>query len=130
MEKHIKQVKEFHEAFGHPVANTLKFIPVERAVFRHKLLQEEVSELLDACVKGDMVEVADGMADCLYILFGPALEYGIADKLPALFDEVHRSNMSKLDDDGHPIYRADGKVMKSNNYTPPNLKAIVWNTHK
>lgn len=126
MEKHIKQVAQFHRAFGHPVNDTLKFIPLERIILRHTLIEEEVMELLQASAKGDIVGVADAITDCLYILYGTALEWGLADKLPELFDEVHRSNMSKLDEDGNPVYREDGKIIKGNNYTPPHLKDIVW----
>ena len=126
MEKQVQQVLEFYKAFKHPIATSPKFIPIERVIMRHRLLDEEVVELFEAGSNGDIVDVADAIADCFYILIGTAIEYGIAEKLPALFDEVHRSNMSKLDDDGNPIYREDGKVLKSNNYTPPNLKDIVW----
>lgn len=126
MEKHIKQVAQFHRAFGHPVNDTLKFIPLERIILRHTLIEEEVMELLQASTKGDIVGVADAITDCLYILYGTALEWGLADKLPELFNEVHRSNMSKLDEDGNPVYREDGKIIKGNNYTPPHLKDIVW----
>jgi predicted HAD superfamily Cof-like phosphohydrolase len=72
------------------------------------------------------VGVADAIADCLYILYGTALEWGLGDKLPVIFDEVHRSNMSKLGADGKPIYREDGKILKGENYTPPQIKDIVW----
>ncbi len=126
MEKHIKQVAEFHRAFGQPVNQSIKNISIERSILRHNLIQEEVGELLNASVQGDIVGVADAITDCLYILFGTAHEWGLGDKLPSLFDEVHRSNMSKLGSDGLPVYRQDGKVMKGENYTPPRLKDIVW----
>jgi len=125
MEKEIKMVEDFHNAFGHPVHDAPKTLSASRATFRHTLLQEEVTELLKASVKGDLVEVADGIADCLYILFGTAQEFGIAHKLPAIFAEVHASNMSKLVD-GRPLLREDGKVMKPDGYRPPNLKDLVW----
>jgi predicted HAD superfamily Cof-like phosphohydrolase len=126
MEKQIKQVAAFHRAFGHPVASSLKHLTPDRLVLRHTLLTEEAMEMLQAGVKGDLVGVADAITDCLYILFGTAHEYGLGDKLCRLFEEVHRSNMSKLDSVGMPIYREDGKVMKSDQYRPPNLKDIVW----
>lgn len=126
MIKHIKQVAQFHRAFGHPVNDTLKFLPIERIVLRHSLIQEEVNELLSAGATGDIVGVADAIADCLYILYGTALEWGLGDKLPAIFDEVHRSNMSKLGADGKPVYREDGKILKGENYTPPQIKDMVW----
>lgn len=130
MEKQINQVLEFYKAFKHPIATEPKFMIMDRAILRHRLLDEEVVELFQAAAENDLVDVADAIADCFYILIGTAIEYGIAEKLPAIFDEVHRSNMSKLDDNGNPIYREDGKILKSNNYTPPQLKDIVWSIQK
>ena len=128
MEKQIKQVQAFYEAFNVSVPDSMRFLHKERALLRHKLLQEEVGELLDASMSsgGTLVDVADAITDCFYILIGTAIEYGIADKLPALFTEVHESNMSKLGEDGKPMYREDGKVMKGPNYKKPNLKSIVY----
>ncbi len=128
MEKQIKQVQAFYEAFNVSVPDSMRFLHKERALLRHKLLQEEVGELLDASMSsgGTLVDVADAITDCFYILIGTAIEYGISDKLTALFDEVHESNMSKLGEDGKPIYREDGKVMKGPNYKKPNLKSIVY----
>lgn len=128
MEKQIKQVTEFYEAFNMSLPETMRFLHKERALLRHKLIQEEVGELLEASMssQGTLVDVADAITDCFYILIGTALEYGIADKLPALFDEVHSSNMSKLDENGKPIYREDGKVMKGPGYKKPNLKDIIY----
>ena len=88
-------------------------------------MQEEVIELHEAWSNKDIVEVADAITDCLYILIGTAIEFGLQDKLEDLFDEVHGSNMSKLDENGKPIYRNDGKVMKSANYYKPDLKKIL-----
>lgn len=126
MEKQVEQVLEFYKAFKHPIATSPKFLELERVVMRHRLLDEEVVELFEGGTVGTLVDVADAITDCFYILIGTAIEYGIADKLPALFDEVHRSNMSKLDSNGNPIYREDGKVLKSENYSPPNLKDIIF----
>jgi predicted HAD superfamily Cof-like phosphohydrolase len=128
MEKQIKHVEAFYKAFDMPLPETMRYLHKERALLRHKLIQEEVGELLEASMssQGTLVDVADAITDCFYILIGTALEYGIADKLPALFDEVHESNMSKLDENGKPIYREDGKVMKSTRYKKPNLKSIVY----
>jgi predicted HAD superfamily Cof-like phosphohydrolase len=75
------------------------------------------------------VEIADALGDMLYILFGTALKHGLQHKLEAVFDEIHRSNMSKLDENGAPVVRADGKILKSTLYTPPNIKAVLEN-HK
>ena len=128
MEKQIKHVEEFYRAYNIPMPEGMRYLHKERALLRHKLIQEEVNELLDASMssQGTLVDVADAITDCFYILIGTALEYGIADKLPALFDEVHASNMSKLGEDGKPIYREDGKVMKGPNYKKPKLKSILY----
>lgn len=128
MEKQIQQVIDFYKAFGHPIETKPKYISEERVVMRHRLLDEEVVELFDAGITGDVAEVADAIADCFYILIGTAIEYGIADKLIDVFNEVHRSNMSKLGENGKPIYREDGKVLKGPNYSRPELKDILYGT--
>ena len=125
MNKQLKQVEDFQKAFGSFIGEGPSFPPLDRCVLRQRLLQEEVLELHEAWSNKDIVEVADAITDCLYILFGTAIEFGLHDKLEALFDEVHGSNMSKLDLDGKPIYRNDGKVMKGPNYYKPNLKNII-----
>ena len=123
--RHIRQLKEFHTAFNLPQRDIPTIIPPDEFKLRHKILVEEVGELSDAYFVDDIVEVADAITDCLYVLIGTALQFGIADKLEACFDEVHRSNMSKLGNDGYPIMREDGKVMKGENYTRPDLKSIL-----
>lgn len=125
MEKQISQVKEFQLAFGQGVEESNFIIESSRAVLRQNILQEEVNELWDASIQGDIVEVADAIIDCMYILLGTAHEFGIADRLVACFDEVHRSNMSKLDVNGKPVYRADGKVIKGEFYSKPDLASII-----
>jgi predicted HAD superfamily Cof-like phosphohydrolase len=126
MEKQIEQVKEFYMAFGHPSSDRPIVLSDERVIMRHRLLDEEVVELFDSGITGDVVEVADAIVDCFYILIGTAIEYGIADKLVGAFNEVHKSNMSKLGEDGRPIYREDGKILKGPNYKRPELKDIVY----
>jgi len=125
MNKQLKQVGDFQKAFGGFIGEGPSFPPLERCVLRQKLLQEEVLELHEAWSSEDIVEVADAITDCLYILFGTAIEFGLQDKLEAFFDEVHGSNMSKLNEYGKPIYREDGKVMKGPFYYKPNLKKII-----
>ncbi len=88
-------------------------------------MQEENDEYLEACQKGDLTQIADALGDKLYILCGTILAHGLQDKILEVFDEIHRSNMSKLDDDGQPIYREDGKIMKSNNYFLPDIASIL-----
>lgn len=125
MEKQIIQVKEFQEAFGVVLPKRPKLLPKKRSEFRHKLLEEEVSEIKQGAISKDIVQVADGVIDSMYILIGTAHEYGFADRLVMLFDEVHRSNMSKMGPDGKAIFREDGKVMKPETYSPPKLARIL-----
>jgi len=89
------------------------------------LMKEENEEYLEAAKEGNLVEVGDALGDMLYILCGTIISHGFQEKMEAIFDEIQRSNMSKLGEDGKPIYRDDGKVLKGPNYFKPNLKAII-----
>jgi len=109
-----KALRFFHAVFRVPVASLTDADAVE---LRKTLLFEEVTELCDALDEGDQVHIAKEMADVLIVVYGAAHVFGIP--LDQVFELVHRSNMSKLDDRGEPIYRADGKIMKSHNYVPP-----------
>ncbi len=122
----IKAVQDFHEAFGlgirhEPVAS----LPEEKLQLRFNLMAEENEEYLEAARNGDLVEVADALGDMLYILCGTILEHGMQYKIEEVFNEIQRSNMSKLDSNGQPIYREDGKVMKGPNYFKPNIESIL-----
>ena len=88
-------------------------------------MDEENIEYLDAASYNDMVEVADALGDMLYILCGTILEHGMQHKIEEVFNEIQRSNMSKLGEDGKPIYRDDGKVLKGPNYFKPDIAAIL-----
>jgi predicted HAD superfamily Cof-like phosphohydrolase len=124
--KASQMVLEFHKAMDIPYYNCPQIPSKDRIELRSALLNEEVNELYNACVDGDIVEVADGIADCMYILFGTAWEFGLGEILGAVFNEVHRSNMTKLDPaTGKPIKRADGKVIKPPTYSPADIKKIV-----
>ena len=125
MKKQLDQVAEFHEAFGVPNLENAQIPDKERVALRVKLIQEELDELKEGLADNDLTEVADALTDIQYVLLGTVLEFGLQDKFEALFDEVHQSNMSKLDENGKPIHRADGKVMKSERYFPPDLKSIL-----
>lgn len=122
----IKSVEEFHDIFriGNRYAPT-GTVPPEEAMLRFNLLKEENEEYLEACKNGDVVEIADALGDLLYITFGTILRHGLQHKIEEVFDEIHRSNMSKLDDNGQPIFREDGKVMKSAKYFKPDIKSIL-----
>jgi len=125
MEKQIKQVNDFHRAFKIPVESSPNIPAKDRCALRFNLLEEELREFKEAYENNDLTEVADALVDLQYILLGSVLEFGLQEKFVELFDEVQRSNMSKLDINGNPIYREDGKVLKSKNYSPPNLKPIL-----
>jgi predicted HAD superfamily Cof-like phosphohydrolase len=88
-------------------------------------MKEENEEYLEAALNNDIVEIADALGDQLYILCGTILRHGLQDKIVEVFEEIQRSNMSKLDADGKPIYREDGKVLKSDRYFKPNIAAIL-----
>lgn len=148
----LTSVAEFHNMFGHPVKDQQTLIGEDRWKLRISLIQEELNELTEAFEDGDMVEIADALADLQYVLSGTILECGLQDKFKTLFDEVHRSNMSKscstMDEaeatvshfkakdgvDSHIkevegkflVFRtADNKVLKSVKYSPADLKAII-----
>jgi predicted HAD superfamily Cof-like phosphohydrolase len=117
-------VGAFHAAFGLPVrAQPTVDIPPEEAHLRQALLDEEVDELRAAVAAGDVVAIADALADIVYIACGTAHAYGV--DLDAVVAEVHRSNMTKLGSDGRPVYRDDGKVLKGPSYEPPRLAAVL-----
>lgn len=126
MKNKIEAVKAFHTAFkiGHldsPKAD----LGIDKIMLRYKLMREENEEYLEAANNNDLVEVADALGDMLYILCGTIIEHGMQDKIEAVFNEIQRSNMSKLGADGQPIYREDGKVLKGTNYSKPDIKTIL-----
>lgn len=134
MEQQIMQVLQFQKGLGIAMPEVPSVPSLLRQKLRQSLLQEEVTEIATATelfVEGikdeheTLVEVLDGIIDCFYILIGTAHEYGLADRLIMAFDEVHRSNMSKFDENGKAIYREDGKVTKGERYHAPNLNQIV-----
>lgn len=122
----INSVKEFHEVFKIGSRETPEgAISEAEYLLRHKLMQEENDEYLEACKRGDLVEIADALGDKMYILFGSILKHGLQDKIEEIFDEIHRSNMSKLDENGRPIFREDGKILKSNRYFKPDIRKVL-----
>ena len=127
MKNKLKAVKDFHNAFGlgvneSPIAN----LSPQKLKLRYNLMAEENDEYLEAAQNNDLVEVADALGDMLYILCGTILEHGMQYKIEEVFNEIQRSNMSKLGADGKPIYREDGKVMKGPNYFEPNILSILY----
>jgi len=119
----FEKAGDFMEAFGQEV----RYIPIIPAVsemaLRLDLIEEEVQELRDGMGKTSLLEIADALTDILYVVYGAGHTFGI--DLDECYNEVHRSNMTKLGEDGRPMYRPDGKVMKGPNYEEPNLLPFV-----
>ena len=115
-----EQVREFHLAFGLPVRSAPDVgVGLDQTALRLALIEEEVGELRTAALAGDLIGIADALADIVYVAYGSAHVYGI--DLDAVLDEVHDSNMTKLGPDGRPLHRADGKVIKGPDYRPPDV---------
>jgi predicted HAD superfamily Cof-like phosphohydrolase len=126
MKHKISAVELFHNSFGLGVSNTMRAdLGKEKNLLRFNLMDEENKEYYEAANKSDLVEVADALGDMLYILCGTILEHGMQHKIEEVFEEIQRSNMSKLGADGKPIYREDGKVLKGPNYFKPNIESIL-----
>jgi len=132
MKEYINLVKEFHEAFGVENAFSPTILPQNEYDLRFDLGKEELIEYYQACLSSDktntnnsITSIADALGDQLYILFGTILRHGLQDKIEEIFREIHRSNMSKLDPNGKPIYREDGKVLKSELYSRPDISSII-----
>ena len=117
------KVKTFMNTYGQDVKEKAEFPENKIVQLRIDLIEEELNELKEAIKNKDIVEVADALTDILYVTYGAGHSFGV--NLDECFDEVQRSNMSKLGEDGRPIYNDSGKVMKGPNYFAPNLKKIV-----
>lgn len=126
IQTNFEKVKQWHEVFAPHFASrtgpTLE-IPETTHDLRIGLIDEELDELKEALELNDIVEVADALCDLLYVVYGAGVTYGLP--MDELFAEVHRSNMSKLGDDGKPVVREDGKVLKGPNFSLPNLEMIL-----
>lgn len=126
IEKNIDAVKKFHTAFKLGYSETPRAdLGSAKNLLRYKLMREENEEYLEATNNNDLVEVADALGDMLYILCGTIIEHGLQHKIDEVFEEIQRSNMSKLGADGEPIYREDGKVLKGPHYFKPDIAAIL-----
>lgn len=126
MKKQINHVAKFHDVFQ--IGNELS--PISKVgestyTLRYNLMKEENDEYLEACENNDLVEIADALGDQLYILCGTILKHGLQHKIEEVFEEIQKSNMSKLDAAGNPIFREDGKILKGENYFKPNIKIIL-----
>ncbi len=126
MKNQIKKVELFHTKFGAPVRSFQKAdIPEDRKELRFNLMKEENEEYQEAVQKNDIVGIADALGDMMYILCGTIIEHGLQSKIEEVFDEIQRSNMSKLGEDGNPIFREDGKILKGPNYFKPDIKRVL-----
>ena len=126
MKHQIEAVKIFHEIYKLSYKeNPTTEIGLDKIKLRFNLMAEENQEYFQAAKNNDLVEVADALGDMLYILCGTIIEHGMQDKIEEVFDEIQKSNLSKLGKDGKPIYRNDGKVMKGPNYFKPNISKVL-----
>ena len=119
----FEDVKRFMETFGQMVRTKPQFPDEKTMRLRFDLIKEELNELEKAMKEKNLQEVADALTDILYVTYGAGCAYGI--NLDKCFKEVQRANMSKLDNNGKPIYNENGKVMKGPNYSKPNLKQFI-----
>ena len=119
----FNKVKTFMNTYDQEVKNSPEFPESKIVQLRIDLIQEELNELKEAINNNDIIEVADALTDILYVTYGAGHSFGV--DLDSCFNEVQNSNMSKLGDDGKPIYNESGKVMKGPNYFKPNIKKII-----
>lgn len=122
------KVKKFHEIYDCHIGDQATFPSDDERVLRKNLLREEFDEYLAAEADNNLVEVADALGDMLYIIYGTAVSYGLP--INEIFDEIHNSNLSKLDENGLPIRRDDGKILKGPNYFRPDIASIISENRK
>ena len=116
-------VKAFHQLFSLPVGERPAFTNPEDVELRMRLIDEERNELEEAILNNDIVEVADALADLIYVACGAAVSFGIP--LNEVWNEVQRTNMAKVGKDGRPSYRPDGKVSKPEGWQPPDIRGVI-----
>ena len=125
MDKQLKAVEEFHNAFGQDNGQWPRPLDKEGYELRYKLMAEENDEYLQACEDNSLVEIADALGDQLYILCGTILRHGMQHIIQDVFDEIQASNMSKLGEDGKPVLREDGKILKGPGFFRPDLTKFI-----
>jgi predicted HAD superfamily Cof-like phosphohydrolase len=125
MEKQLKAVEQFHKAFGQENGKWPRNLSADEFELRHRLMSEENDEYLDACDENSLVEIADALGDQLYILCGTILKHGMQHIIEDVFDEIQASNMSKLGEDGKPLLREDGKILKGPGFFKPDLTKFI-----
>jgi predicted HAD superfamily Cof-like phosphohydrolase len=126
MTTNFEKARDFMRAFGQNVQSRASLQDKKTAELRYELIREELEELREAIDKENLLEIADALTDILYVTYGSGHAWGI--DLDTCYTEVHRSNMSKLGEDGKPIHREDGKVMKGPGYSKPNLVPVILNS--
>ena len=125
MEKQIKMVEHFHNAFKQDQNFKPSLLSNRESLLRYTLGKEELDEYIEAVNQEDLIEVLDSLADQLYILFGTICKHGLQDHILKAFDLVHENNMSKLDKNGNPVLRADGKIIKPEGFKKVELKDVL-----
>ena len=130
MRKLLGLVLKFQAVFGQYLSSKPSNVSREIYSLRHDLMEEENNEYLEACMNDDKIEIADALGDQLYILLGTVNTHGMQYIIEDVFEEIHASNMSKLDENGKPIYREDGKILKGKNYFKPDLKQFFDSNRK
>jgi predicted HAD superfamily Cof-like phosphohydrolase len=125
MKKQLDSVEKFHVTFGQKNGKWPQPLEQSEYELRHRLMQEENDEYLEACEKNSLVEIADALGDQLYILCGTILKHGMQHIIEEVFDEIHASNMSKVGEDGKAVMREDGKILKGPGFFKPNLSKFI-----
>lgn len=135
MKQQLAAVEEFHKAFNCPIRETPSLIPIEEGLLRFELMREENDEYYDALRSKNIVEIFDALGDMLYILCGTIISHGGQEIIEKVFTEIHRSNLSKLDENGKPIINGEngvwdetrpaGKVLKSHLFKEPNIEQFL-----
>lgn len=125
MKKQIEAVEKFHNAFGQENGKWPQSLTKDEYELRYRLMAEENYEYQEACEANSLVEIADALGDQLYILCGTILKHGMQHVIEDVFDEIQASNMSKLGDDGKPVLRDDGKILKGPGYFRPDLSKFI-----
>jgi predicted HAD superfamily Cof-like phosphohydrolase len=125
MKEQLKAVEDFHNKFLQELGTEPRLLTDSESRLRFTLMAEENVEYLEACEDSNIVGIADALGDQLYILCGTILKHGMQHKIEEVFNEIQRSNMSKLGADGKPVFREDGKILKGPNYTKPNIAPIL-----
>lgn len=116
-------VREFHIKYAMPVGDFPQMLTEAREALRMDLIEEELEELQEALANDDIIEAIDALGDMVYVIYGMAIEMGV--NLAPVLEEIQRSNMSKLDENGKPIYRSDGKVLKGPYFSQPNIADAI-----